>query len=215
MKITVLGSAGRFGSFATEYFRSHRHAVISLDINASQSNIAESLISSDISLLATPLKAAMTYVEEYSDLTKFVEVCSVKTPFKKYSGKIVSIHPFFGPASYQDPSKRKIALIDDICPANSEFTVKRIFPDCSIVSMTSKEHDRMMASEQGLPYLISLYFMKYSRSIHPFTGSGRMLKEILQLSSKESLGVMKDSIKENPELPILLSEMNDFLAELV
>ena len=132
----------------------------------------------------------------------------------KYSGKILSIHPFFGPESFKDPSRRKIALITDICPVGSEFTVKKLFPDCSVIKMYSDEHDRMMASEQGLPYLISLYFRESGRSITPFTGSGRILKEIIQLSEKESIDVMKDSIAENLKIKVLLSEMYEFFRQI-
>ena len=214
MKITVLGSSGRFGSFVSEYFRSHGNTVISLDLNTSQSNLADYLSSSDMSLLATPLNEAISYVEEYSERTQLVEVCSVKAPFKKYSGKILSIHPFFGPESFKDSSRRKIALITDICPINSENIIKELFPDCSILKMDSDEHDRMMALEQGLPYLISLYFRESERSIPPFTGSGMMLKEILQLPERESIRVMMDSITENPEVKILLSELNEFFRKL-
>jgi prephenate dehydrogenase/chorismate mutase/prephenate dehydrogenase len=214
MKITVLGSSGRFGSFVSEYFRSQGNTVISLDMNTSQSNLADSLSYSDISLLATPLKEAISYIEEYSDLAHLVEVCSVKAPFRKYSGKILSIHPFFGPESFKDPSRRKIALITDICPVGSELTVKKLFPDCSVIKMNSDEHDRMMASEQELPYLISLYFRESGRSIPPFTGSGRILKEIIQLSEKESIDVMKDSIAENLEIKVLLSEMYEFFRQI-
>ena len=214
MKITVLGSSGRFGSFVSEYFRSQGNTVISLDMNTSQSNLADSLSSSDISLLATPLKEAISYIEEYSDLAHLVEVCSVKAPFRKYSGKILSIHPFFGPESFKDSARRKIALITDICPVGSELTVKKLFPDCSVIKMNSDEHDRMMASEQELPYLISLYFRESGRSIPPFTGSGRILKEIIQLSEKESIDVMKDSIAENLEIKVLLSEMYEFFRQI-
>ena len=214
MKITVLGSSGRFGSFVSEYFRIQGNTVISLDMNTSQSYLADSLSSSDISLLATPLKEAISYIEEYSDLAHLVEVCSVKAPFRKYSGKILSIHPFFGPESFKDPSRRKIALITDICPVGSELTVKKLFPDCSVIKMNSDEHDRMMASEQELPYLISLYFRESGRSIPPFTGSGRILKEIIQLSEKESIDVMKDSIAENLEIKVLLSEMYEFFRQI-
>ena len=214
MKITVLGSSGRFGSFVGEYFRSRGNTVISLDLNTSQRNLADSLSSSDISLLATPLKEAIRYVEEYSEVTQLVEVCSVKAPFKKYPGKILSIHPFFGPESFKDSSRRKIALITDICPVNSEYIIKELFPDCSILKMDADEHDRMMASEQGLPYMLSLYFRKSERSIPPFTGSGKMVKEILQLPERESIGVMIDSITENPEVKILLSELNEFFRKL-
>lgn len=214
MKITVLGSSGRFGSFVSEYFRSQGNTVISLDMNTSQSNLADSLSYSDISLLATPLKEAISYIEEYSDLAHLVEVCSVKAPFRKYSGKILSIHPFFGPESFKDSARRKIALITDICPVGSELTVKKLFPDCSVIKMNSDEHDRMMASEQELPYLISLYFRESGRSIPPFTGSGRILKEIIQLSEKESIDVMKDSIAENLEIKVLLSEMYEFFRQI-
>ena len=210
MRVTVLGSSGRFGTFVSEYFRSHGNIVTSIDQNASQKKLTESLLSSEISLLATPIKETISYVEEYSEVTQLVEVCSVKAPFRKYSGKILSIHPFFGPESFKDSSRRKIALITDICPVGSEFAVKKLFPDCSVVKMDSDEHDRMMAFEQGLPYLISLYLRESTRSIPPFTGSGRMLREIIQLSDRESIKVMKDSIAENPEVKILLLEMSEF-----
>ena len=214
MKITVLGSSGRFGSFVSEYFRSHGNTVISLDLNTSQSNLADYLSSSDMSLLATPLNEAISYVEEYSERTQLVEVCSVKAPFKKYSGKILSIHPFFGPESFKDSSRRKIALITDICPINSENIIKELFPDCSILKMDSDEHDRMMASEQGLPYLISLYFKESARSITPFIGPGMILKEMIQLSYRESIDVMKYSVAENPEVQILLSEISEFFRQI-
>jgi prephenate dehydrogenase/chorismate mutase/prephenate dehydrogenase len=214
MKITVIGSSGRFGGFVSEYLRSHGNIVTSIDLNPALKSLTESLLSSDISMLATPLKETISYVEEYSDVAHLLEVCSVKAPFKKYSGKILSIHPFFGPESFNDPSKRKIALITDICPANSESIVKKLFPDCSILKMDSNEHDHMMAYEQGLPYLISLYFKESAQSISPFTGSGRILKEIIRLSDKESIEVMKNSIRENPEVNILLSKMIEFFKQI-
>ena len=214
MRITVLGSSGRFGTFVCEYFRSQGNIVISIDQNASEKKITEFLLSSEISLLATPIKETISYVEEYSDVAHFVEVCSIKAPFKKYSGKILSIHPFFGPESFKVSSRRKIALITDICPVGSEFTVKKIFPDCSVIKMNSDEHDRMMASEQGLPYLISLYFRESTRLIQPFTGSGQTLKEIIQLLDRESIEVMKDSIAENAEVDTLLSEMIEFFRQI-
>ena len=214
MKITVIGSSGRFGAFVSEYFRSHGNIVTSFDQNASKRRLTESLFASEISLLATPIKETISYVEEYSDFAHLVEVCSVKVPFRKYSGKILSIHPFFGPESFKDSSRRKIALITDVCPAGSEFTLKKLFPDCSVIKMDSDEHDRMMASEQGLPYLISLYFRESARSIPPFTGSGKILKEIIQLSNVESIDVMKDSIMENPEVNTLLSEMSKFFKQI-
>jgi hypothetical protein len=80
--------------------------------------------------------------------------------------------------------------------------------------MNSDEHDRMMASEQGLPYLISLYFREYDRPIQPFTGSGQTLKEIIRLSEKESIDVMKDSIAENLKIKVLLSEMYEFFRQI-
>ena len=86
MRITVLGSSGRFGTFVCEYFRSHGNIVTSIDQNASEKKITESLLSSEISLLATPIKETISYVEEYSDVAHFVEVSSIKAPFRKYSG---------------------------------------------------------------------------------------------------------------------------------
>ena len=80
--------------------------------------------------------------------------------------------------------------------------------------MDSNEHDHMMAYEQGLPYLISLYFKESAQSISPFTGSGRILKEIIRLSDKESIEVMKNSIRENPEVNILLSKMIEFFKQI-
>ena len=102
MKITVIGSSGRFGAFVSEYFRSHGNIVTSFDQNASKRRLTESLFASEISLLATPIKETISYVEEYSDFAHLVEVCSVKVPFRKYSGKILSIHPFFGPESFKE-----------------------------------------------------------------------------------------------------------------
>ena len=80
--------------------------------------------------------------------------------------------------------------------------------------MDSNEHDHMMASEQGLPYLISLYFKESARSFSPLTGSGRILKEIIRLSDRESIEAMKDSIRENPEVNILLSKMIEFFKQI-
>lgn len=214
MNVAVLGSSGRFGSFVSEYLRSRGNSVCSFDLDTSCTNPAESILSSDISILATPLKETLSFVEEYSEVAQLVEICSVKAPFRKYSGKVLSIHPFFGPESYKDAARRKIALITDISPVKSESIVKKLFPDCSVVKMDSEKHDRIMAQEQGLPYLISLFFTEYERSIEPFTGSGKMLTEMLKLPDRESIRVMKDSIAENPEMGILLSDLNEFFRHI-
>ncbi|WP_075057626.1 hypothetical protein [Thermogymnomonas acidicola] len=87
----------------------------------------------------------------------FVEVCASKSLMRKHSGRIISIHPLYGPPmSYKEPSRRNTVLVKDISVEGSLGVVKRMLPRDRIIEMGFREHDEFVLHNLAVPYAVSL-----------------------------------------------------------
>ena len=213
MRIAVVGYSGRFGSAAVRILKDAGHAVIPVH---GQDFTGEMLDSVDYALLAVPIRVALNMVSSCSDPGKLVEICSVKSPFRPFAEKIISIHPLFGPSSMNSQNPRNIIYIDDLSVPGSIDIIKQIFPGSSIRAMSSSQHDRAMVDLLVRPYILSLLADSSGKTQTDLTTrSSRMLSELESISSDENREVMMDTIAMNPYSMNILAKIRDELDRII
>ena len=213
MRIAVVGYSGRFGSAAVRILKDAGHAVIPVH---GPDFTGEMLDSVDYAILAVPIRVALNMVSSCSDPGKLVEICSVKSPFRPFAGKIMSIHPLFGPSSMNSQNPRNIIYIDDLSVPGSIDVIKQIFPGSSIRVMSSSQHDRAMIDLLVRPYILSMLADSTGKAQTDLTTrSSRMLSEFEGIYSDESRGVMLDTIALNPYSMDILAKIRDRLDRII
>ena len=216
MKIFILGNCGRMGKFLTGLFMEMGHEVEGFDILQGQKepDISE-LGKFDAVLLSIPQQAALQFAMDHQDLANMVEIGSVKTIMKGLNGKIISIHPLFGPLSPDLDNTRKILFIDDISPEGSINIIKEMFGSIEITPVGFDAHDRMMAEMLAAPYIISLISPEMKSGNECATRSGNALDQIRNISKLESPEVMRMSISLNPYSEEVMGKMRKSLEALM
>ena len=136
MKIAVFGSNGKFGETVSGFFSSHGHEVSGFDISDGEFNIPGGF---DIYFLAVPLASARKMISLLKDGV-IIEIGSIKAPVKEFAGKLISIHPMFGPKSITDPVFRNIIYIDDLSIKDGERIIRAIFPGFRIISLMNSSY---------------------------------------------------------------------------
>ena len=209
----MVGYSGRFGSAAMKILKDAGHDVIPVHGPDFTGKMLDSV---DYALLAVPIRAALNIVSSCSDPGKLVEICSVKSPFSPFSGKIISIHPLFGPSSLNPQNPRNIIYIDDLSVPGSIDIIKQIFQGSTIRVMTSSQHDRAMVDLLVRPYILSLLAESSGKSQTDLaTRSSRMLSEFESISSDENRDVMMDTIAMNPYSMNVLAKIRDELDRII
>ncbi|BAB60516.1 TVG1421572 [Thermoplasma volcanium GSS1] len=180
MKVGIIGKQGRLGR------------VLQAILDENGFDVVEN--NWDIAFLSVPIGAAISYIEKYDG--PFIEVSSVKTPFKKYAGRIVSIHPLFGPASYKDGVHRTVLFIKDISMPEYRDLIAEMFRGYEIVDTTADVHDKEMAKSLALPYAVAIISKNIDTAFR--TKSFDTFKGIVRILENENEEVMLDTINKNP-----------------
>ncbi len=201
MRICLVGSKGQMGRIIEGMLSRAGHEVVQIDAGEI-SDAAIEIPKSDFTVLAVPLSSILVYIEEYSNRTLMVEVSSVKAPLLKYSGRIISIHPLFGPHSF--PENRRVCFIDDISADGTEEVIREMLPECELITMTSGEHDRMMAGSLVAPYMLSLMAGSLNAQDASMTRSGSLMENLASVLNDMNSEVVSDTIRLNPNTPDLL-----------
>ncbi|WP_297027269.1 hypothetical protein [Thermoplasma sp.] len=162
----------------------------------------------DMAFLSVPIGSAMDYISRGDRI--YVEVSSVKSVFRKYSGSIVSIHPLFGPSSYGDGVHRTVVFISDISNVKYKEIIEEMFRGYDVVSMTAEDHDRMMVSDMIIPYLISMLVGKIEARYH--TRSFDVVRDLASLVEGENPEVVMDTIRLNPYAGMAREMINDVMS---
>ncbi len=212
MKILVLGSSGNFGSALTDYLKKNGHQVTPMEKGQ---RMPAPLREFDACFLAIPLQEAVEFLERNSH-TKLIEICSVKTPMKRFRNNVISIHPMFGPKSIGNPEFRNIIFVDDVSPPNSIGSIEELFPDFFIESMSADEHDRLMVELLVKPYLVSMLVSAVSKPV-PWKAtctSHKAFKNLASISANESRRALIDTIRYNPYYKGAIGELQAGIANL-
>ena len=215
MAIFILGNMGRMGSFLAQLFKERGFEVKGSDVAAGDTQGREIEIrNSDAVILAVPQDAALKFVMEHEDLENIVEIGSVKSIFSKFAGKIVSIHPLFGPLSQGSEAGKQIIFIDDISPDGKKDMIMKLFGQVEFISMTADRHDREMAHVLVAPYIISILSARIGINGDLATRSSRSLECIASISKMESMVVLRKTISMNPYSPLVFREIMEGIREL-
>jgi prephenate dehydrogenase/chorismate mutase/prephenate dehydrogenase len=199
MDIFILGNKGRMGSYLTNFLREKGFNIKGLDIISKESeNMEREMKNSDVLILAIPQDEALKFVREHENFTNIMEIGSVKSIFKDFAGKIVSIHPLFGPISEGPDKQKRIIFIDDISPAEKKDLVLSLFGDIDLIGTTADKHDRIMADVLVAPYIISLISSRINPGSEFMTRSSQALDCIADISKLESMEVLRKTIFLNP-----------------
>jgi prephenate dehydrogenase len=213
MKVLIIGSSGRLGTTLLSLFRSIGIDTYGVDLhNADISRTA--MEESDLVFLCVPIGTAKKMIDSLEHSQKFVEVSSVKKPFIEYAGKIISIHPLFGPLSINKEDLRNILFISDISRKGSKKLIEDLFPGFNIIQIRSVDHDRLMVQLQVIPYLLSILSSRISTETALKTRSRIILDHISSIFSSQSPEVLADTIRLNPFSKDAFGSMKRTLEEL-
>ena len=197
MKILIIGSKGRLGKTLMDIFPE----ATGIDLN--DNTMGEELEKAEIAFLAVPLNVTLDIINKHPDHRAFVDLTSVKSPMKKYSKKVISIHPMFGPSSYK--TNKDILFITDISCENSIKTISGLFKEYNIIPLTADQHDELMGELLVKPYIVSYICDGEQSSIE--TSSHKKLLELLSIKDNENKEIMLDTIICNENTEKIIDEM--------
>lgn len=214
MKVSIIGSKGRIGSILRNRISSTGHEVL-LEVDRNDAIEKSLLEQSDMVILALPQDEAVRFIDSYGETCTLVEITSVKSPMKRFSGEVISIHPLFGPASWGDPDFNTVLFVNDISPEGSISKVRELFPDKNVVSVTATEHDRSMADLLVAPYAISMLAKRLVSKEQKFvTPSFTHLQRLASILDGENSAVVMDTISRNEFTRPLLEQIDNEITEL-
>ncbi len=213
MKIAVVGYSGRFGSAAMKLLNDAGHTTVPVH---GTDFTCEMLDSIDYALLAVPVNAALKIISSCSDPGRLVEICSVKSPFRPFAGRTISIHPLFGPSTINSGEHGDIIYIEDYSVPGSADIIHQMFPGSPLRIMSSSDHDRAMIDLLVRPYVLSMLAHSSGKAETSLaTRSSRMLSEFEGIYSDESEEVMADTISLNPYSMDILLKIREGLDRII
>jgi len=176
MHVTVVGAAGKMGTWFTKYFLKQKHKVFVHDTDKAGlkrltklgarivDDLKFTIMNSDVVILCVPINATkrvMLQVSKYMMIdATLIEISSIKHEAYKtlfeiahlYKLKPLCIHPLFGPGA-NSIKGMKIALAP-VFDANTELkNAKKLFSGASFVTVDADEHDKIVAVVLGLTHL--------------------------------------------------------------
>ncbi|GGM78565.1 hypothetical protein GCM10007108_15920 [Thermogymnomonas acidicola] len=203
MRIAVLGSGGRMGSTLMEVLLEAGHDVVGFHRHETE-DMLYSLEEYDLAVLSIPPRVADEILSRERKYLGFVEVCASKSLMRKHSGRIISIHPLYGPMSYKEPSRRNTVLVKDISVEGSLGVVKRMLPRDRIIEMGFREHDEFVLHNLAVPYAVSLLASRLLGPGPHLPVSARMaLESMASLVHGESMDVVTDMLQAYGVWPII------------
>ena len=229
MRITVIGAAGKMGSWFTKYFVKHKHKVFVYDTDNQSlkklkrlgvnivDNLKFVLMNSDIVIVCVPMnsmKRVLLHVSKYMMIgATLIEISSIKHEAHKilsevvrmYKLKPLCVHPLFGPGA-EDIDEKKIALIPVFDVHTELRNAKKLLRGASLVIVDVKDHDKIIAVVLGLTHLNNAIFAKIISDEKEF---GR-LKEIGGSTYRMQSLVSESIMNDQPELfkSLLMSNSN-------
>jgi prephenate dehydrogenase len=183
MRVTVVGAAGRMGTWFTRYFLKQRHKVFVHDINKPAlrklvrlgakpvDNLKFNIMNSDAVMLCVPVnstKRAMLQVAKYMMIdATLIEIASVKREAHRtltevarlYKLRPLCIHPLFGPSA-QSLKGMKIAVVPVMNTRSELRSARQLFRGASFVVTDVDEHDKVTAVVLGLTHLTNSILAK-------------------------------------------------------
>ncbi len=209
MRIGVIGSSGRMGLVLSSILE-NGNEIIRCDDRSCDNSVIEQ---ADLTFLCTPLNDTKKILSESGMKANLVEIGSVKFPLSDFAGRMISIHPLFGPMTFKNDNYRNIIFIDDLSINDSKKIIENLFRGFRIINMTSKEHDMLMSKQLVLPYLISM-ISKIGEDSEPLTFSRSLLDRLISIQLNESEEVFRDTVFLNPYSKEMVNEISSRILKL-
>ena len=222
MKIIIIG-AGRMGLWFYKYFSSKNHETYFYD--SDEKKVSElkgkgfrysgidKLNFFDMIFCSTNIKSIPSIIETVKGSGfkgYFVEISGLKGPIMNNLMKLekpISVHPLFGPGAKTAKGKKIIHV--PVKEREEEYkTVKQLFPEMEIATMSPDEHDNIVTHTIQLVQLLSMIYnrlgvdgdwgssqkmMKLVESVSLY-GSDELVKEIFELNPHTE--ELEESVKE-------------------
>ncbi len=178
MKITIIGAAGRMGSWFSRYLSKNGHEVYAYDkveftpnnnIHViRKSELKDVIFNADALMLCVPMHSiyeSIRLARYMRPSSLLIEITSIKQGIPKrlryYSSKYnirpLSIHPLFGPGADVDALNR-YALVPVISAEEEYSTARSIFKG-EIITVDEDVHDRTMAYILGMVYIMNVAWL--------------------------------------------------------
>jgi prephenate dehydrogenase len=202
MRILIIGSNGRLGRTLMHIFPGST----GID-KVNEALLEQEIRKAQLVFLAVPLNATLDIINRYQDYGGFVDLTSVKAPLKKFNGKIISMHPMFGPWSYL--TNKNILFINDISPDSTLKMIRDLFDGYNIIPVSADDHDKLMAELLVKPYILS--YISDSHEMKTETSSHRKLLELSEIKYAENMDIMLDTIQFNKNTQSVIEEVEEKL----
>ena len=213
MKILIVGSRGRMGSTIYRILSDSRHTLIAIDTH--NLDILDDVVDeADLAIIATPFDVTIEYINYLSPLVRCMELTSTKNAMHAFRNRVISIHPLFGPGSFENKDLRNIAFISDISPRDSLKLVKDLFKGIAVIPMTAEEHDELVSRIQVIPYIISLLADQVSAATTINTRSKLILDSMAAICREQNRTVLIDTIARNPFSIRILKDIEEKMSIL-
>jgi len=183
---TIIGGAGRMGSWFADFLSANGYQIIICDREnrATQrsakrngfkfmKNEAAAVQLSELVVLATPTHVTVRIlkrIEPYlSRRTLLVEISSVKEPLKntirvlaRRGFQILSIHPMFGPGPAKNLAGKAMIIAHQPWGSKAARDFVSLFRKrrVTVISSDLEDHDRMIAATLALPHFMNFAFIK-------------------------------------------------------
>jgi len=205
MHLLIVGSQGRLGKTLMKIFPGSS----SIDLE-NEDRLQSELAKADFALLAVPTDATANIIRSFPGYRGFVDLTSMKYHMEEFSGHIISIHPLFGPESYE--TNKTIIFINDISTPDSLDKVRELFNGYRIISMNAREHDYLMGELLVKPYIFS--YISEAGNADIATGSYIKFLEIEKIKHNENPEIFLDTIKYNERTMEIIINIEKKLDEL-
>jgi prephenate dehydrogenase len=223
-RVAIVGARGQMGALFVRAFRKAGLAVTTLDRPYNPDGAGEALASAlsgaELVLLSVPVTAMRAVAETVAPFMEtgciMADVCSVKVRplaqmLKAYKGPVVGTHPLFGPVLPEGFEPRVAVTPGRETPAwDAAEAVSRLFAGAgfSPFASTAEEHDRAMATVQGLNFITTVAYLATARQVPG-------IEKFLTPSFGRRLEAARKMLTQDRELFQIIAEDNPFMQETV
>jgi len=223
-RVAIVGARGQMGALFAHAFRQAGLDVATLDRpydpDGTGSALKAALAGAELVLLSVPVTAMRAVAETVAPFLApgciLADVCSVKVhPLSQmlgaYKGPVVGTHPLFGPVIPEGFEPRVAVTPGRENPAgDAAEAVTRLFARAGFApfASTAEEHDRAMATVQGLNFITTVAYLAAARQTPG-------IEKFLTPSFGRRLEAARKMLTQDRELFQVISEDNPFMQETV
>ncbi|MDP8023862.1 MAG: prephenate dehydrogenase/arogenate dehydrogenase family protein [Conexivisphaerales archaeon] len=227
MKIIIIG-AGRMGLWFYKYFSSKNQETYFYDSDLKRvSELKEKgfmyrdirdIKGFDVVFCSTNMKSIPHIIESVKNSgfeNYFTEISGLKEPIVRNLTalkKPISVHPLFGPGAKKAVGKKIIHV--PVKDKEGEYkTVKELFPEMEVVTMSAEEHDALVTRTIQLVQLLSMIYNRLSVE-GDWGSSQKMMKFVESVSLYNSDELIKEIFELNKHTKELEKNVQEVLNEI-